>query len=87
MEIEYVRDENGSRNWFREKNGIFNNEYEEITKECYDNLSTLTHPELSKLVEANLDVCIKYGYGYYGCRIGEIDGKYYIVTKVGNSCD
>lgn len=61
--------------------------YNEITKEKYDRYKSMSYSEFTKEIKSNLSDTIRYGYGYYGCRLRERDGKYYTVMTIGSSCD
>ena len=52
----------------------------EITEEEYQ--QALKDGALSIVPE-----CIVMGYGCYGARVSENDGKYYIAYERGSSCD
>ena len=47
----------------------------------------MTYGEVDDEIEKNLSDSVKYGYGYYGHRLLEEDGMYFLGTITGNSCD
>ena len=59
----------------------------EISKEEYDRLKELSAGELNAIVESNLSDTIRWGYGYYGSKVLEDNGTYYLEMKIGSSCD
>lgn len=59
----------------------------EISKEEYERMSAMTYGELTEEIEKNLPDYIKWGYCYYGHRLEEKDGKYYLIYKIGSTCD
>lgn len=61
--------------------------YRDITKEEYDRLKSMSYGEVNSEIEANLSDAIKWGYGYYGHTLREVDGKYQLGLKIGDSCD
>ena len=61
--------------------------YKEISKEEYDRLSAMTYWEVESEIEKNLSDSIRYGYGYYGHKLLEENGMYFLGTTTGNSCD
>ena len=50
-------------------------------------MSAMTYGEVDDEIEKNLSDSVKYGYGYYGHRLLEEDGMYFLGTITGNSCD
>jgi len=61
--------------------------YREIPKEEYDRLCKLSRKEFTEEVEAGLDEAILCGYGFYGCDVTVRDDKYYLIKRIGTSCD
>lgn len=61
---------------------------EEITKEQYEDYAAMTVRDRVKFIEESITgQSWLYGYGYYGNFI-ETDGiKYYIVHRIGETCD
>lgn len=62
----------------------------EITKEQYEEIMEASNgrgfvPE--SLETRYFNVTILCGYGLYGTRVFEKDGKYYLWYKTGSSCD
>lgn len=59
----------------------------EIDKEVYDravaNNNSITNADEEKIFSTS----IRYGYGLYGTRVFEEDGKYMVRYKIGDSCD
>lgn len=58
----------------------------EITKEDYMKNIKKTSGEINTFILNNLPKEIVCGYGYYGGRLLEIDGKFYIEATCGDSC-
>lgn len=58
-----------------------------INSEEYSRLSKLKPAELNFEIEKTIPIHWSCGYGWYGCRLVEDDGKYYIEHKLGDSCD
>lgn len=60
----------------------------EISEEEYKDLAKLSYTEQHKKLFPNgiPDVWL-YGYGYFGHEIYEDSGKYYVVHKIGDSCE
>jgi hypothetical protein len=56
----------------------------EITREQY-----LAHKDMNPMDAANdmLSMALLYGYGVYGFRLYEEDGKYYMWVEHGSTCD
>ncbi len=61
--------------------------YREISKEEYDRLSALPKKDFQDEVIASLDDSILCGYGFYGCDVSIRDDKYYLIKRIGTSCD
>lgn len=62
----------------------------EITKEQFDEIMTASNGRgfiPANLEEKYFDVCILWGYGLYGTRVYEKEGKYYLDYSRGESCD
>lgn len=61
---------------------------EEITKEQYEDYAAMTVIDRMKFIEESVtDPCWMYGHGYYGNFIKTDGSKYYIVHKIGETCD
>lgn len=58
-----------------------------ISSEEYRRLSYLKQSDLNFEVEKTIPIHWKCGYGWYGCKLIEEDGKYYIEHRIGDSCD
>lgn len=63
--------------------------YYEISKEEYDRITATPNYscELDKSFKHTASDSILWGYGFYGCDVVEVDGKYYYKECIGNSCD
>lgn len=61
--------------------------YNEVSEELFIKLSAMTYAERRPIVLDMLPDSLIMGYGYYGHRLKEKDGKFYVVTDHGNSCD
>lgn len=61
---------------------------EEITKEQYEDYAAMTVRDRMKFIEESVtDPCWLYGHGYYGNFIEADGSKYYIVHRIGETCD
>lgn len=61
---------------------------EEITKEQYEDYAAMTVRDRMKFIEESVkDPYWMYGYGYYGNFIETDGSKYYIVHRIGETCD
>ena len=60
-----------------------------ITRHEYEKMMLMDYNERNEIVESKLPQAIICGYGYYGHRLeADLDnGIYYIVCRVGDSCD
>lgn len=59
----------------------------EISKELYDE-AMLNDGRFTKEMENNFFTdSIRYGYGLYGTKVFEKDGKYYVRYTTGSHCD
>lgn len=72
-----------------EKDGCFNVNYYEISKEEYDRVMSFDNwrPRLRTECEETLTDSIRWGYGFYGCDLAIRDGAYFYTIRIGNSCD
>lgn len=62
----------------------------EISKVVYDEHVIQNHKELSDWIENEVAMKSSFppmGYGYYGGRLFEQDGKYYVSWRHADSCD
>ena len=61
---------------------------EEITKERYNSLKNMTYNEQHKELFPNgVPDAWEYGYGYYGHSLREENSEYFVVFKIGSSCE
>lgn len=61
---------------------------EEITKEQYEDYAAMNTRERMKAIKESItDVSWLFGYGYYGNFIETDGSKYYIVHRIGETCD
>ena len=61
---------------------------EEITKEQYEDYAAMTVRDRMKFIEESItEPRWVYGYGYYGNSIETDGSKYYIVHRIGETCD
>lgn len=61
---------------------------EEITKEQYEDYAAMTVRDRMKFIEESItDPCWMYGCGYYGNFIETDGSKYYIIHRIGETCD
>lgn len=60
----------------------------ELTKEKYDQLTSMPYKDREKaLFPDGIPDAWAMGYGYYGHEFAQKDGKYYVVFRIGDSCD
>lgn len=59
----------------------------EITKEEYDRLSALPHSEFDEMIQEETPAHIFQGYGYYGSKLIENEGRYFACREQGSSCE
>lgn len=68
-----------------------NDHYHEISKEEYERVKSFENyrGKLNAEYEETMSDAIRWGYGFYGCRVWKDDekNKYYFVVTIGNSCD
>ncbi len=60
---------------------------EEITPAQFAEYKAMSAGELNSTVERGLPESITLGYGYYGASLEAKDGKFYLLTNIGSSCD
>lgn len=60
---------------------------EQINREEYERYSNMAVGDFHREVEAGISDSWRWGYGWYGCYLMEEDGKYYIIHKIGDTCD
>lgn len=61
--------------------------WKEIPQSEYERLKNIPRKELWDEVYPTLPDSTKFGYGYLGSELKEVDGKYYVSICEGNSCD
>ena len=85
--IEIKRQKDGDY-FYRVVSGVREDFYE-ISKEEYERVKGIEdyQTKLNREYEAIMDDCVRWGYGFYGCKLAEKDDKYYYVVCIGNSCD
>ncbi len=62
----------------------------EITKEEYDEIMTASngHGHVPINLETKyFNICILCGYGLYGTKVREENGKYFLDYSIGETCD
>lgn len=59
----------------------------EISALDYARLSQMNYGQSNKEISDMVPDYIHMGYGYYGSRLAVIDGKYYAIANIGDSCD
>lgn len=71
---------------FAKRNGDFLERYREISEEDYRSITNKEgwRKELEEAYDAVMPHSIRWGYGYHGCDLCEMDGKYYFVVKTGD---
>lgn len=57
----------------------------EITKERFNYLKSLTAEKFKEALD--IPIAWRCGYGWYGCRLAEDNGKFYEIHTIGSSCD
>ena len=64
-------------------------DYYEISKEEYERVISFENyrGQLNAEYKETMDDCIRWGYGFYGCNVCQIEDKYYYSVCIGNSCD
>jgi hypothetical protein len=60
---------------------------EEISQELYIRYQAMNRSEFLKAIDKQIPLEWRFGYGYYGARLEQMDDKYYVVYTVGDSCD
>lgn len=60
-----------------------------ISKEEYERLNALSYSDFCKEIDPTIPMEWNMGYGYYGSwlRKDEVNDIYYLVHKIGSSCD
>lgn len=59
----------------------------EISKEDFEKYREMGNAFSGWYGENKVSDSVRMGYGYYGAFLEEGDGKYYVVVRMGNSCD
>lgn len=58
-----------------------------IDKNTYENYLSLDKKSFLEEVEATIPIEWKLGYGWYGARLEEKNGEYFIIHTIGSTCD
>lgn len=58
-----------------------------ITEEDYERYNAMDEIDFYKEIEAGIPIAWACGYGWYGCRLRKVENEYYIIHKLGSSCD
>lgn len=66
-----------------------NSHYREISKEEYERVKSFENyiGRLNAEYKETMSDDIRWGYGFYGCNVCQIEDKYYYSVCIGNSCD
>lgn len=66
-----------------------NSHYREISKEEYERVTAIEgwQGKLDSEYRETMSDAIRWGYGFYGCNVCQIEDKYYYSVCIGNSCD
>lgn len=74
---------------FVNRNCGTNTFYYEISKEEYERITAMDNWQgvINEWAERDMSDSIRWGYGFYGCGLRTMDGKYYYTETIGNSCD
>lgn len=66
-----------------------NSHYCEISKEEYERVTAIEgwQGKLDSEYRETMSDDIRWGYGFYGCNVCQIEDKYYYSVCIGNSCD
>ena len=59
----------------------------EIGKELFDEYKTMKYRARAARLEDDIPDQWLYGYGVYGHRLCEDNGKYYVIYTIGGHCD
>ena len=59
----------------------------EIEKETFDRYSEMNYRTRTALLKEDMPDQWLYGYGFYGHRLHEDNGKYYVIYTIGEHCD
>ena len=89
-EYTLIPDEDGTvKRSFVVNGGYTSTAYREISKEEYDKYAKMVKSgDLNDYVEKNIiSDAVRCGYGFYGARVIEEDGHYFLGVCSGNSCD
>ena len=64
-------------------------DFYEISEEEYKRITAIDNyrGKLNSEYEARMPVGFRWGYGFYGANVTDIDGKYYYTISTGNSCE
>lgn len=69
--------------------GGLTTKYYEITKEEYERITSKADykRELEEAYKSTASDSILWGYGFYGCDVVMMQGKYWFSVCIGSSCD
>ena len=81
--IQYI--ENGLD--YIRRDGTFTEVGKEVSKEEYERLRAMERSEVKKMVEEETPSWVFQGYGFYGHRLVEEEGRFYVCRVQGSSCD
>jgi hypothetical protein len=59
----------------------------EISEELYKEYKAMSRSQFLKTIDEHIPMSWRYGYGHYGARLAKIDGKYYVIHTIGDTCD
>ena len=74
---------------FVNRNGGTNAHYYEISKEEYLRIIAMDNWRgvIREWADRDMSDAIRWGYGFYGCDLRMMDGKYFYSETIGSSCD
>lgn len=59
----------------------------EVTAQDFEKFAAMEQKELTKAVENMMPSWVFCGYGYYGARLAREGNKFYVVGRIGDTCD
>lgn len=71
------------------RNAGTHTDYYEIPKKEYERITAIDDykAKMNAEYKAKMPDWIRWGYGFYGVNVCEMDGKYYYTVCTGNSCE
>lgn len=59
----------------------------EISEGMYKEYKAMSRSAFLKTIDEQIPIDWRFGYGHYGARLAKIDGKYYVIHTIGDTCD